>query len=155
MELDALYSSIKSARRKRLLWGFTQLYAPIASNTEEGLRKLELDGGYEFPIAVRSALLALGGCSVDDLYIHPAERIYSFDSENGAMAGRVTFASDIFGNYFAFDPASNNPDEIYYYSHDPLGYALVSPTFTDYLRSFVSSGFKTLELTENLDLREP
>ena len=151
---DAIYSAIKSAKRKRLLWGYKTLYEPISTHSEAQLRELERDGGFQFPVAVKEALLSLGGCSIDDLYIHPTDRICRFDEQNGKMLGLVAFASDIFGNCFAFDPSSSTPDKIYYYSHDPLGHAVVAADFSDYLQSFVSSGFDTVALTSELVLDE-
>src|SRR5688572_16983883 len=99
MGQDALYSAIKSAKRKRLLFGHKSLYQPISRNSGEDLRRLEQEGGFRFPTDIRVALLVLGGCSVDDLYIHPSDGIYRFDGRNGKMSGLVTFASDILGNY--------------------------------------------------------
>jgi hypothetical protein len=154
MSDEELFNSLKAAKRKRTLFGYKTLHEPTTSNSEEQLRNLELGGGYHFPADVRDALLSLGGCAIDELYIHPANNIYAFDEETGPMKGFVTFASDVCGNYFAFDPKSPTPETIYYCSHDPFGYAVVAPDFRAYLHSFVDSGFNTLSLTEKLELHE-
>ena len=72
MSDEELFNTLKAAKRKRSLFGYKTLYEPTTSNSEEQLRNLELSGGYHFPADVRDTLLSLGGCAVDELYIHPS-----------------------------------------------------------------------------------
>jgi hypothetical protein len=154
MNDESLFQSIKGATRKGRLFGNKALYKQVAPISEDQLRQTEMRLNCQLPEDVRATLLALGACAVDELYMHAAEDIYAFDDENGAMAGYITFASDVCGNYFAFDPRSNNPVAFYYCSHDPFGYAVIKGSFREYLQAFVESEFDTVSLTDKLELHE-
>lgn len=149
-----LFDSIKTAKRKRLLFGAKPLYELVSSLSAEALAELEAKHAFKFPSRIKSALLELGASSVANLYLHHPSMIYRFDEKNGAVSGQVTFASDICGNYFSFNPEAPDPETVYYCSHDPAGYAVVAPSFLEYLQSFVASGFNTLSLTESLELND-
>jgi hypothetical protein len=153
MPNNSLYIKIKNAKRKRLLLGHKVLYESISRHSEETLYKLEHEGGYLFPRDIREALLELGSCSIDSLNIHASQDIYAFDENLGPLTGFVTFASDDSGNYFSFNPKSEAPNEIYYCSHDPLGYVKVSASFSEYLHAFVESEFNTFAVTNKFDLK--
>ncbi len=96
-----------------------------------------------------------GAGSTEDLYIYHVEQIYPFDKENGPTEGFVAFATDIIGNYLAFNPNSDTPSEIFYCCHDSLGcYAKLASDIGAFLQLLIDSGYDNVALTENLDLIE-
>jgi hypothetical protein len=149
-----MYEEIKSAERKRLLFGHKKIYKKTYDYSEEDLKSIEENYGFKFPKEVLLALLNLGACEIDEFRLHDPSWIYPFDSGNGKIEGFITFASDINGDYFAFDPSSDSIEQIYFCCHDPVGYCVVSEDFSKFLEAFVKSGFNALSLTENLDLMD-
>jgi len=111
---------------------------------KESLDKLEREYQFEFPEDIKELLLSLACGSINDLHFLHTDMIYPYDEENGAMNGYVAIATDILGNYFAFNPNSDNPNQIYYYSHDPLGYGVCAKNVTKLLEAFVNSNFDIL-----------
>ena len=154
MNDESLFQLLKEAKRKGRLFGSKALYRQVAPISEDQLRQVEARLACQLPEDVRATLLALGACEIDELYIHSTADIYAFDDETGPMTGYVTFASDVCGNYFAFDPKAKNSVAFYYCSHDPFGYAVIKGTFREYLQAFVASGFDTVSLTKDLVLHE-
>ena len=149
-----LISKIKSATKKRFLFREKLVYTAGKPNLPHEIDSLEGKYGFTFPAEIRQFLLELGAGSTEDLYISHAEEIYPFDEENGPVEGFVAFATDIFGNYLAFNPNSDMPSEIFYCSHDPLGYAMIASDIRTFLQLLIDSGFDNVSLTEKLDLIE-
>ena len=141
-----------AAKRKRLLFGTRPVYSAGKPNTSCGLSECEEEFSFRFPEEIRAFLLMLGAGSTEDFTIFHAEQIYPFDQDNGPIEHFVTFATDVLGNFYAFNPRSNSPSEIYYCSHDPLGYAKLAPDIASFLKTFVENEFNNLELTEKLEL---
>ncbi len=96
--------------------------------------------------------MELGKARIDEFYVHGPDMIYPFDSDNGKIEGFVTFASDVLGNYFAFNPNSENTNQIYYCSHDPLGFSTVAASRDELLKLFIESSFDIVSVTKTLDL---
>lgn len=99
-------------------------------------------------------MLELGAGTIEDLYIYPIDMIGRFDGANGKIAGFVQIATDILGNHFAFNPNGQDPDLIYYCSHDPLGFGICAENIVELLRRFVASGFQIVEITDDIDLED-
>jgi len=150
--MKELISQVKSATKKRFLFGEKAVYELGTPNTLAGLSSIERKYDIRFPGDIEEFLLLLGCGSAGELYINHFEQIYPFDSNNGPIAGFVNFASDIHGNYFAFDPKSDNPSNIYYCCHDPAGYGLVSENIKELLWSIISNNFSTEYILDDIKL---
>ncbi|GAB1270010.1 hypothetical protein NBRC116493_32630 [Aurantivibrio infirmus] len=147
-------SQIKTATRKKFLFGEKPVYSQGKKNSPELLSKVEEKYRFTFPPEIKEFLLELGSGSTEDFYINHAEQIYPFDEDNGPIEGFVAIATDTLGNYFVFNPKSENDSEIFYCCHDPLGYGKVAPDIGSFLKSFVGNGFKNLDITNELSLTE-
>ena len=143
-------SKIKSAKKKKFLWGEKDLYKQGTSLNSEDLNKLEAEYKFSFPQDIREFLLCLGSGTVSDFYIPYVTEIYPFDSDNGNIKGFITFASDVLGNYFAFNPNSTNNEIIYYCCHDPLGFGECAKDITQLLKSFVDANFDIEQVTNKV-----
>ena len=138
--------AIKSAKKKKFLFGEKNLYEPGEKLIESDLSSIEKEHDFVFPELIREFLLDLGCGTVNDLYIHHVNMIYPFDSNNGKIQGYVTFASDTSGNYFAFNPHGSDQEVIYYCSHDPSGYGICANNMNKFLKDFISAWDKVMNL---------
>ena len=150
--MDALIRQIKAATTRRFLRCEKNIYRAGKPNSAEDLGKIEKEYDFIFPEQVRLLLLNLGQGEIGDFRIQGPEMIYPFDSDLGNLAGYITFATDILGNHFAFDPKSDKPEEIYYCSHDPLGYGKVASNIKSLLESFVKAAYDTVSVTDKVRL---
>ena len=120
--------------------------------TEESLNKLEKKLNVKLPNEIYDWFV-LAGCGAisDSLLIGEKEYIYSFENA-GILNGYVTFATDDLGNRYLFNPAGD--DSIFYVCHDPLGYARISDTFSNFLIQLKQEDYNIETLTNKLDLIE-
>ncbi len=153
--MNELIATIKEARKKRLLFGEKPLFLRGSPELiERDLNDIEKDNGFSFPKDIKTLLVELSPGSIEDLYISNKEMIYPFDDQAGPIAGYVTFLTDILGNHFAFNPKGRDPSEIYYISHDPIGFGIVAKDIEELLASFISNEFDIMEVTDQIDFQE-
>lgn len=152
--MNEYIQAIKSAKKKKLLWGEKNLYEPGISLNDSDLDELEKRYNFSFPLSIKQFLLGLGCGSINDLNIPHVDGIYPFDKENGIIEGYIAIATDILGNYIAFNPNGDDSEVIYYCSHDPVGFGLCSKNIITLTKDFVESGFDIMQVTDNVDLQE-
>lgn len=151
--MDKIFNSIKSAKKKRLLFGSKSLYSIKDPISESDLKTLETKYNFKFPVSILRTLIALGSCEIEDLRLHGPDWIYPFDELNGRIEGFITFASDINGDYFSFNPDDQN-GLIYFCCHDPAGYCVVANSIEELLVKLIDNNFDIVEITANLELLE-
>lgn len=147
--MNEIFSEIKNARKKKLIFGYKELYRLIKPINKSELNDIEDKNSFNFPSEIMATLIELGSCTIgDELNLHSPSEIYPLDEDNGNMKGFVIFASDTLGNYFAFKP---NGDGVYFLCHDPLGSCLVASSFKEFLKKFIEADYKLEDFSEKLD----
>ena len=139
--MNSLFNKIMDAKRKRLFFGYKSLYRNILEIREKDLDSIEEKYHFSFPEDVKTALIAMGSCTVaDELNLHQPREIYPLGESDSYIDGFFVFASDTDGNYFLFNP-ENDSEEIYFYCHDPLGVCVIGSSFVELLEKFVENKF--------------
>lgn len=152
--MESLVELIQQAKRKKLLFGYTNLFVQKKKFSDESISELETTLQTSIPTKARKLLYHLGYGQINDIQFHGSDWVYAFDEDNGAIEGFVTFASDDMGNYYAFNPNNSNPELIYYCSHDLLGYCELAKDAEEFLRIFVDSNFNITKYVAELELSE-
>lgn len=148
--MKELVEKLKNAKKKRMLFGERKLYRRISDIAQSDLLLIELKYNLLIPDSIKFCLVELGSCCIaEQLNFHSPFEIYPLDN-NGSVEGYVVFASDTSGNYFAFNPASDN-ETIYFLCHDPLGYAAIADSIGQFLEIFINNDFKFDGLFDNFD----
>lgn len=143
--------TILSAKKSMGFFGERQLLESGKKLVAADLDKVEAKYDMRFPEDIREYLLALGSGNVNDYYIPHTHMIHPLDKQNGKISGFVVFSSDSAGNYFAYDPKSDE-STIYYCSYDPLGYAPVANNIESLLKLLIASEYDINSITRRLKL---
>jgi hypothetical protein len=143
----ALTSSTLAAVRSATDKKGRALFAPLTPYSEIDIRLAESQLGVRFSESHRDFLKEVGagqGAVVGWWILAPGE-CYAFDDETGRGKGCIAIAQDICGNYLAFDPSEeglSGERAIYYFCHDPSGYARLAPSFDEFLADAALRQFK-------------
>lgn len=98
---------------------------------------IKLPQGYRlFMQTIGPGIWALAGVA------HP-DNIYAFDADCGEMEGFVSLAFNVdgCGNSIGINPKSEEPT-IYYFCHDPFGYAKLADSFEEWVRAIADCQLK-------------
>ncbi|HSV48107.1 MAG TPA: SMI1/KNR4 family protein [Ramlibacter sp.] len=114
---------------------------------EQEVAALEESIGCSLPADMRSWLTIVGFCNIDDdLSFRPEwfRRI-----EDGQLKGSVLFAQDTLGNFYGYVPAEG---AIVFFSRSEPAYAVLAPSFREFLGSLQKRDYKIMDWVESLTL---
>jgi hypothetical protein len=144
--MRALVDRLLAARRKGWL-GTRPVFESYRPVTPEQLAALEAAEGVEFPTHFKEFLFAAGFGDVDEELSFRAE--WCKPVENGTLKGAVLFAQDTLGNFYGFVPKGGG---IVFFSRSEPGYAIVSPSFPDFMEELERRHYKILDWMQTLAL---
>jgi hypothetical protein len=105
-------------------------------NCEERLGIKLPDGYRAFMQTIGPGIWALAGVA------HP-DHLYAFDADCGEMEGYIALAFNVdgCGNSIGISPKSED-QSIYYFCHDPFGYAVTALSFEDWVKAIADCQIK-------------
>lgn len=146
--MDALVNAVLAATRNGL-FQTKPVFKPHASVSSEDLCALESSIGIAIPGDLRDWLLAIGYGDLDDELSFRQEWFVLL--EHGQLKGGATFAQDVLGNYYAFDPLHGR---IYYLARAAAVFAPVAASFSEFMQGLVGRDYKLIDWVDTLETQQ-
>lgn len=144
--MRALADRLQSARR-RGWFRSTPVYSRHAPVSEADIAALEHRLGCPIPEDLRSWLLIMGFGDIDDALSLRSEWFQPVES--GQLRGGFRFAQDELGNFYACAPGG---DSVAFFPRSEPAYAMLSPSFRDFLEELERRDYKIIEWADSLEL---
>ena len=121
------------------------LFEPHRAVSESDLAQVEAKVK-ELPSDLEAWLLAVGYGDIDGDLSFRAEWFNEVD--RGDAKGAVIFAQDILGNFYAYAPER----EIIFFSRSTPEYAILAPSFREFMEELERRDFKVMDWVESIVL---
>lgn len=144
--MDEIVKIILSAKRRRLLRSrpVFERYNPVS---EAELFRLATGLNFKFSLGLSKWLLLAGYGDIDEI-LSFRENLFSVIN-GGPLDGYISFAQDVAGNRYAFNPADGS---IYYISQAEQFSAQISSDFPSFLQELIRRDYQLTAWMESLPL---
>ena len=151
--MEDIIKQISSAKKKRLFWK-KPVYVKHADVSLDKIRNLENQLGIKLPEDLQTWLLSMGFGIINKCLYLDDKWFHVLEEDAGLLDGFVLFAQDDLGNHLAFNPNDEESNKIYYISHDPPGFAIVSESFHQFIKKFVNHEYEMEALINPLEFKD-
>ncbi len=143
-EMDKIANTILSAKRRRFLSSrpVFERYTPVS---EAELFRLATGLNFKFALGLSKWLLLAGYGDIDGTLSFREEWFSVINEE--PLDGLVSFAQDIVGNRYAFNPKDGS---IYYIRHPEQTVARISDDFPSFLQELIRRDYQLKEWMDSM-----
>jgi len=146
--MDDLISIILKARRKGIFRS-RPIFDCFSTVSENELLAIEAKINCKLPVSLRQWLLSAGYGDINESLSFRKNWFQVID--RGQLEGHVIFAQDILGNFYAFNPYS---EDIFYISRSYNGYASVATDFQTFLLELIERDYHLGPWMDSLELKD-
>lgn len=144
--MDKIAKTILSAKRRKFLRNrpVFERFAPVS---EAELFRLATGLNFKFAVGVAKWLLLAGYGDIDNVLIFREECFSIIDGD--PLHGHVSFAQDIAGNRYAFNPIDGS---IYFIYHPEQAAVRVSDDFSSFLQELIRRDYQLKEWMDSISI---